>query len=368
MNKKKKKNICFLLGGFEGNGGIARVTSILLNELEKNDDFNLYTISYCKSNEPILCNLPQNMVQYYLMDEFHDIFAAVLKEKIIYKIHEFLIQNSIDIIIACGALYFPISIMASLRTRTKVYCWEHTSPNINSDYRFQNLCRIIGIVGCDKMITITKETGKYYSDHFKINKNKLVQIYNPLDPDSRKTDVYNVNSKKILTIGRLHYQKNIERLLDIAEIVLNKYCDWTWDIYGDGELKEKLQNIINKKNLSDKIFLKGQTREIYKLYKDYSFYVSTSRYEGFGMTLLEALNNGLPVLSFDIVSGPNEIIKDGINGYLIDSSSNEEMIKKIELLIENTKIRKKISNNAFNLDDKFKLNEIIEKWNKILDI
>ena len=165
-----KKNICFLLGGFEGNGGIARVTSIILDELEKSSYYNLYTISYCKSNEPILCNIPQNVIQYYLMDEFHGIFDAILKEKIIDKIHNYLFENNIDVIIACGALYFPISILSSLGTKAMVYCWEHTSPKISNDYRFQNLCRIIGVIGCDKMIVITKETENYYLEHFKINK------------------------------------------------------------------------------------------------------------------------------------------------------------------------------------------------------
>ena len=100
----------------------------------------------------------------------------------------------------------------------------------------------------------------------------------------------------------------------------------------------------------------GKTDNMYQKYKDYSLYVMTSRFEGFALVNIEAHYFQLPVVSFNCNCGPDEIIQDGINGFIIDCFDVESMADKINFLIENKDERVKMSNNTSL--DKEKLNII----------
>lgn len=358
-------NICFLLGGFQENGGIGRVTSILANELNKIKNYNVCTISYYHFDKPMLYKVDKNVKQAYLFETQTSMTTAIIRKHAIKRVASFLLENKIDILIACGALYYPLAILACKESNAKCVCWEHTNPQITADYRFQNLCRKYAVKKSDKLVVLTKEAEKYYLNKFKIKPNKLVQIYNLLNDDVEKSKIYNEKSHKILSVGRLSYPKNFEKLIDIANVVLKKYPDWSWEIFGSGEMYETLLNKINNLELSNQVFLKGQVDDLYQRYKDYSFVVMTSRYEGFPMSLIEAAANRLPLISFDIKTGPNEIINNGVNGFLIDYDDIKTMENKIELLINNLELRRNMSNEAYKNVQKFKKEEIIIKWDKI---
>ena len=188
-------------------------------------------------------------------------------------------------------------------------------------------------------------------------------IYNPIDPNAvEKRKPYCADVQKIITVGRLTYQKNMELLVRVADKVLKANPGWIWDIYGDGELRETLQEQINACGLQDVLTLKGQVSNVYDLYGEYAFKVLTSRYEGFPMTLLEASANGLPMVSFDIETGPNEIIEDGVNGFLLPSEDEEAMCKAIETLMHDSECRCKMSGESAKTSERFQLGEISEQW------
>lgn len=360
--------IAYLLGGFQGNGGIGRVTSILVNDFVKNSDIEVHTISFLQQNKPELYVLGNDVRKHHLFENSVSMTKAIFFKHAIRKLKKILIENDIDILICCGALFFPLGIFACRRISTKCICWEHTNPSISTDHKFQNLCRKIAVRKADALVVLTKDAEKYYVKKFPNVKQKIAQIYNPVDFREEGTVKYDENSTKIISVGRLSYPKNFERLISIASKILPTYPEWIWDIYGEGELRDSLQGYIDKQGLHDKITLKGQVFDLYSRYKDYAFMVMTSRYEGFPMSLLEGAYNGLPLLSFDIQTGPNEIIVNNENGYLINVERDEEMISKICLLIENSDLRKKLSREACKVKDKFNIGEIKREWIQLFDL
>ena len=160
------------------------------------------------------------------------------------------------------------------------------------------------------------------------------------------------------------YAKNYELLIQIAEEIFETpdANDWEWHIYGEGELREKLESMIHDKNLEDKVILKGQSRDIYSKYSEYAFLVMTSRYEGFPMVLTEGLACGLPLIGFDIYTGPSEIIENEHNGFLINKDDKKEMIDKIKLLIKNPNLCVDMSKHAKECALKFDVEYIGEEW------
>lgn len=358
--------VCFLLGGFQGNGGIGRVTSILANNLCKDENYEIHTISYFHDERPQLYKTSPMVKNHVLYTSKCSMTKAILFKHAIKKVKTIIDNEKIDVLIACGALYYPLAVLSCRKSGTMCICWEHINPSTNTDYKFQNYCRKFGAKHCDHIVVLTKAAEKYYVTHFPFCKNMISQIYNPIDDEAIKSGEYDVDSCRIITVGRLNYQKNIERLISIAARVLPEYPDWAWDVYGDGDLRDSLQKQIDDNGLTGRVTLKGQVMDLYSRYKSYAFMVMTSRYEGFPMTLIEGAANRLPLVAFDVPTGPNEIIVDGTNGYLIDSNSDDEMVKKIQKLIEEPKTREKFSEEVGRLTEVFALERILEQWKLLL--
>lgn len=361
-------NICFLLGGFQGNGGIGRVTSILANELVEIDGVNVTTVSYCQKNQPMLYELSEKINSRFLYSDSVSMTKAIIKHHAIKKFTQILKHDKIDVVIACGALFYPLAIFAAKKCGIKCFCWEHISPSVKADYKFQGIARKIAVQFADKVIVLTKSAEKYYLENLKTKKEKLTQLYNPVSTEAAKSKEYNSNSKKIISVGRLSYQKNFSLLIDVAADVLPKYPEWSWDIYGRGEEYTELQEKIKINGLEGRVNLMGQVNNLYERYGDYAFQVMTSRYEGFPMSLIEGASNRLPLISFDIATGPNEIIEGGINGFLVEAENVEMMKEKVEKLINDLELREKMSAESFKLNERFSLGVIIERWCKICQI
>ena len=125
--------------------------------------------------------------------------------------------------------------------------------------------------------------------------------------------------------------------------------------------------MIIENQLENIIFLKGVTNDVQKEFLDASLCVMTSRYEGFGLVLLEAMTCGVPCVSFDCEFGPNEIIKDDHNGFLVPVANVKLLADKICLLIENRKLRINMGNKAKESANKFNLNSIMTEWNGLFE-
>ena len=164
-------------------------------------------------------------------------------------------------------------------------------------------------------------------------------IYNPMESVEIKN--CNINSKQIVSVGRLTYQKGFDILCDVAKDVLSKNPDYKW-------------------------IIKGKVSNVEDYYENSALYVMTSRFEGLPMTLLEAKNHKLPIVSFDCPTGPSEIIRNNVNGYLVKANDVREMSNKINTILQDDKKLKEFKSKA-NLDiEKFNLNSIIDKWTSLL--
>lgn len=357
--------IGFLLGNLQGNGGIARVVSIIANELCK--EHEIHIISFCPAIMPAGYEYDTRIICEQLLNDRVTMTTAILKKHIIGKLKKYIHIKQIDILIGCGELYFPLAILASAG-KIKCYCWEHSDPAGTNDHKHQMFSRKMAVMFGTRIIVLTKAAETFYVESLHCKSSKITQIYNPIGGNVAHSIGYNEESKKILSVGRLTYQKNFQLLIKIASQILTKYPKWSWDICGEGEDREELEKLIKDYNLVNRIVLRGQIKNLYSEYGNYAFMVMTSRYEGFPMSLIEAEANRLPLLSFDVPTGPNEIIKDGENGFLLKQQDIDGMVLKIQELIENLELRKNMSNIAVQFSEEFTLDKIMQKWTKLIDV
>ena len=356
--------LCFLHGGFSIHGGIERVLAIVAPALEQRDIAEVYCVSLMKSEPLEMYQLPENLKMDGLFSQKINMRSALLKGGI-GRLMQYIKNHEIDVIVACGVIYFPMASIAGKLAGIKVLCWEHTNPENEENRVFEKIGRLIGAVSSDRNVLISQAGYNYYCAHYRKKRN--VVINNPAaDELFTKPVSYDLDSKVLISVGRLCYQKNFLLLIDIAERLLGKRNDWRWEIFGDGPERPVLESKIAEKGLEEKVILKGNVDDLYDSYPQYAAIVMTSRYEGFPMVLIEAAAKGLPMVSFDVETGPAEIIRDEINGFLIPKNDENSMVDKLEYLMADPILRSQMSTAAKESVAPFRLDRVCAQWQKLL--
>lgn len=189
---------------------------------------------------------------------------------------------------------------------------------------------------------------------------KTVVIPNslPFFPEKPST----CNQKQVIFVGRLNEQKGLEYLIETWERVHQKHKDWILQIYGDGEQRDLLLHLIREAKLEDAVVVNQSTRQIMDKYLESSIFLLTSRFEGFGMVLIEAMACGVPVVSFDCPWGPADIIKNGEDGFLVEYLNTTEAAEKVVQLIESPELRMKMGIRARENVQRYGRNTVMKQW------
>ncbi|KUY16969.1 glycosyl transferase family 1 [Elizabethkingia miricola] len=207
----------------------------------------------------------------------------------------------------------------------------------------------------DRFVVLTHEDKSYWENLTNIevipNANSFVS--------SKQADL---ESKRVIAVGRYDYQKGFDELINIWKGVYEKHPDWSLDIFGHGPLKDELQSLIDQLGLTKTIHLCAPVKNIEQEYLNSSILVMTSRYEGLPMTLLEAQVCGLPLVAYACKCGPRDIIKDGVNGYLIEENNQEEMVEKLINLVNDAELRKQMGNTSYEFSKNYTNNKIMQQW------
>ena len=168
-------------------------------------------------------------------------------------------------------------------------------------------------------------------------------------------------SKTAIFVGRFSRQKDIGSLLKIWSIVHNRFPDWELHVYGGfGEERESIMNAIDNMNINIKVY--PPTSAIFEMYCNSSILLLTSLFEPFGLVLPEAMSFGLPVVAFDCPYGPRDIIRDGIDGFIIDNRDINKFAEKVCLLMGNHELRVKMGKEGIKSSFRYEDKKIMPQW------
>lgn len=341
------KKILFIISSLQNLGGTERVATTIANELAQRYDITILSK-----------NLDNKPNAYTLSPVVKDIKFKVNDFFFLTSVKSYIKTNSPDIVVIhTMSKLTPMLILSGVKNDS-IWSLEHISYEFhNKSFRF--LRRIL-YKNLDKVLVFT-ETQKIIFNDFC---NEVNIIKNP-SPISIKDSSYDSESKKIVSIGRLTYQKGYERLLKSWALLEKDNPKWSLHIYGEGEDKQKLLSLIKQLNLSN-VYLEGQVSEIINIYDTASFYVMSSRFEGLPMVLIEAQSRGLPIISFDCPTGPREIIEDNINGYLVSDGDINSLANAMIDLIHNPNKRLSMSDQAKISAERFVISNVIDDWDNLL--
>lgn len=187
------------------------------------------------------------------------------------------------------------------------------------------------------------------------------------NPITVKTDeVSSLSSKKILAIGRLHPIKGFDLLIEAWDKVSQKHNDWQLKICGEGAEYQKLIYMSSKINFPNSVIISNSFSDVVPEFLSSSIFVLTSKFEAFGNVIVEAKVCGVPTISFDAPNGPREIIKDGIDGFIVPVNDVDAIAEKIIYLIENEEVRFEMGRNAKLNSELYSLDKVMKLYIKVI--
>lgn len=242
--------------------------------------------------------------------------------------------------------------------------WEHNHYHGNLKYA-DNVVR--SNKKLDKLVLVSESLRKFYSQELRSSLCECVYIPNVIESMPKRTA--SLDSKRLISVGRLSLEKGFMDLLKIFTFIHKDYPEWHLDIIGDGAEKNKLQEFIKEHKLEDAVTLHGFRDKEYidKMLHDSSIFLLTSYTESFGIVLIEAMSHGVPCIAFDSAEGARELIDSGYNGYLIKNRSYKAFLKKVSDLIDSKDERKRIGKVARGSVKQYTCDIVKNRWFDLIE-
>ena len=348
------KKIIFVTGAM-GRGGAERVISLLSeryvrfgwdvkilmllhNKVEYTLDPAVEVVNFSNDRAPVALDMP----------------------RLIFKVRSFIKKAAPDAVVAFMA---PICLITGLACRgleTRLILSERNDPALEP--RGAIFKKLLSYVYGKSALTVMQtERARNYFPHT-VRKNSVV-IPNPI---SVKTLATVQRRHRIVTAGRLEPQKN-QRMLIAAFANIYAHCpEYSLDIYGEGTLRETLQQQINELGLSAVVKLKGNVPNIHEQIADAEMFVLSSDFEGLSNALLEAMMMGIPCISTRC-AGSDEVIRDGENGFLVAVGNQMELEEAMRRLINEPALSERIGEAAKVDSAQFTVDCVTTQWRKVIE-
>ena len=175
-----------------------------------------------------------------------------------------------------------------------------------------------------------------------------------------------LDNKVVVAAGRMGPQKGFDRLLPVWAKVAPEHPDWELRIWGGGKGIGKLRRQAEELGIADSAHVMGFTSKLHEELADSALYVLSSRKEGFPMVLLEAMSAGLPVVSFDCPTGPRDIIREGVDGYVVPDGDGDALAEAMSRLMDDAEMRKAFGAAAVDGAARYDLANIVARWEELL--
>lgn len=368
--ENKMKKIGFVNFDMSTRGGAQQVLHNIVNALCSDpftkEEYEIYVISLIHEKQKCAYCLDERIHYVNILNDKGRIRDVIFRAGKAFR--KYCRENEIQLLFYVGAYAGLCGGLLGRRLKMpKVFC-DHGALLNQWDERPARIMRTIGSKYSEKTVVLTKQSEDAYYDKFSYAPGRVITIYNWIDDQILdNAGEYDSDSRKILTAGRFSKEKGMDLLVDVAVKLKHKTGDFVWEVYGDGDMFQEIKERVEKEGLAEHVKLMGLTSEMERCYQGHCMYVLTSYREGLPLVLLEAKANHLPLVSFDIISGPAEIITDGQDGVLVPPYDTEFMADRIQELLQDREKRVQMSENSSRNLKSFEKEKILNQWKELIE-
>lgn len=346
------KNLAIVCGSL-AHGGAERVSVYLAQFM------------YKKGVKCSLITMNKAKIEYAVPRGVNRINVADLSSNIFLGLRKAYVACDADTILIMGVSNCIYAIPPLWGLGKKVVVSERNSP---MNFAGRRSIRIISrrlMKYADGYVFQTEDAKKFYDLALK---GRGTVIPNPLITDNMPEPYAGVREKRIVSVGRLNPQKNQKILIEAFALIHKNYPDYILEIYGEGILHQELQKVIDRNNLSEKVFLRGNVNNVFQKILKASVFVMSSDFEGMPNALIEAMALGLPCISTDCpCGGPKYLINNGVNGLLCKVNDVESLKNTLATMLDNLQKANEMGVQAVNVRNLLDTNTIGDKWYNYLN-
>lgn len=373
-------------------GGEERVVSLMANEWVKYHEVTIFTYENREAEG-------NNKNDYYLSDKINVVRVHNAKDnicstfiKLLYhytgmtsgKLSRILFEKTFfpeavltewterineggyDIVIGISGIYTMLLGKIRDRIKAKAVGWEHSSYEgyfasgkgyIRNQERLFAQC----VSGLDDCVVLNEDIQSKYKNNLHLD---TTVIYNPRSFVSpKKADM---EQKCFVTCGRVEAEKGYDDLIKAFHKFRKTNEEWKLLIIGGGSLQKSLEHLTDELGITGSAVITGYVHNVSELLLKGSVFIMTSRWEGFPMTVTEALETGLPVISYDIPA-MQPLVSDGVEGRIVPAFDNDALAQTMRELADDPDTRKRMSEAAIRKADSLSAEKITEEWKKLFD-
>lgn len=332
--------------------------SQLLNEFAEKTDAELHLILYGRSRE-VFYKIPESIIIHRPSFKFNNTYRLLFTLKTLSYLRKETKEINPDTILSFGEIWNNLVLLSLLRLNYPIYVSDRNKPG-KSLGKLHDTLRKMLYPCATGVIAQTKQAKSFYEKI--VDADKISIIGNPIKTVENKDNIKKENI--VLSVGRLIESKHHDALIKLF-LTINK-LDWKLIIVGGDALKQNhsitLEKLIRDNNAEDRVILTGQQADVEYYYQKSKIFAFTSSSEGFPNVIGEAMSAGLPVISFDCVAGPSDMIENNVNGFLIDLFNYDEFEKNLSSLMEDENLRFRLGEEAKRSIKKFDRSAIADTY------
>lgn len=377
MNKK----IVYFVGGLLSPNGMGTILSQKINYLAEHTDYDLYMVLTEKAGSPWYydihprvkwVNFDINFDELDIMPFHKKLWHYFLKQrrfKRMFSDYLMKVRPDITVSICRREINFITDIQDGSKKIAEIHFARPFYRKFQKSFfpKFLNewiskqwIGRFVNkLKRLDKFVVLTEEDSQNWPEL-----NNLVVIPNFVSSTSMLRS--SLSNKRVIAVGRYSWQKGFDMLINAWKVVNTRHPDWQLDIYGSGD-NALYQKQADGLGLASVVTCHGSVEHVYGKYAESSLFVLSSRYEGFGLVLVEAMGVGLPVVSFACPCGPRDILKDGETGILVSPGDVKGLAEKICFVIEHQDVRQSMGERAITRAKMFTQERVMQQWIKLFE-
>ena len=359
------KHIAFYIGSLS-KGGAERVF-VNLADFFRCEGYRVTMVTQYRYPDEEEYDLPQGIKRVLsdLTPEELDSGRIVNLYRRIHKLHRIWKTEKPDMVLSCIGKNNFMAIVTTMFTKTKPVVSVVGEAREEYPGRLMRMLANL-LFPFAAGIVLQTERSKYFFNN-KI-KEQAVVLPNSLNPDFVKPRYEGKRDTRIVSVGRLDANKNHEMMIRAFAALKDKYPEYTLTIYGEGELRQFLEDLIQQLDISQRVFLPGVIPNVAEQIERAALFLMTSYSEGVSNALIEALASGLPVISTDVPSGGTvELIADGMNGLIIPVGDRQALEQAMDKLLGDVAYAERLGREAAKIQQRLAPERVNRLWKQYFD-